>query len=137
MNLKTNLFNVLSLVSFVMYLITLFPIWFDASIQLISGSLVLSRHFPLSEICIAVFAVCSILSFVKSKAVYSWLAVIALISQGILTIEVIIWWHGLTFITFWFYISFSLLAGSVVFMLIDAVKKNQFLIKKFKPNISL
>ena len=137
MKAKTNLFNVLSDVSFVLYFITLFPIWFDASVKWISGSLVLSRYFPLSEIFIAVFAVCSVLSFVKSKAAYSWLAVIALISQGVLTIELIIWWDGLTFITAWFYISFFFLAGSVVFMLIDAVMKNQFLIKKFKPNASL
>ena len=123
MKAKTNLFNVLSVVSFVLYFITLFPIWFDASIKWISGSLVLSRHFPLSEIFIAVFAVCSILSFVKSKAAYSWIALIALILQGVLTIELILWWHGLTFITVWFYISFSFLVISVIFMVIDAEKK--------------
>ena len=135
--MKAKIFSVLSILSFVMYFITLFPIWFDARIKCISGSLVLSRHFPLSAICIAVFAVCSILSFVKTKTVYSWIAAIALISQGVLTIELIVWWDGLTFITFWFYISFSFLAGSVVFMLVDAVMKNQFLSGKFKPNTSV
>ena len=123
MKLKTNLFNVLSIVSFVMYFITVFPIWFDAEVKCISGSLVLSSLFPLSEIFIVVLAACSALSFFKTKAIYSVIAAIALVLQGVLSIRLIIMWNGLTFITAWFYISFLFLAVAVILMVIDAIKK--------------
>ncbi len=125
MKLKTNLFNILSIISFILYFITLFPIWFDANVQMISGTLVLTSLFPLSEICIATFLVCSVLSFVKCKTVYSWVAVIASILQSVLTIRLIIMWHGLTFMTVWFYVSFLCLVVSVALMIVDALKKNK------------